>query len=254
MFAIEDRNTTDKNVTFLCIDRHTGKVLWQDVRLDEPWWISMGFIEGGTLILHGFSSPDMPDPKGIYALDLSTGAVKWSNGEMRPLFTGGGSIFAGRVDADDQRFFELDLAGGSIVRELDPAVLSSLRAMPSRQASPVVFPTGRDAAAGFPDPEIERLYHARLSAYERGGLVEAINRPGALVFGIYEQIAPDPLNPSYAQRLEVLDPASGSVIYDDTLIGKTPVCVPDTFFCIDDSLYYIRERNTLCAVRLPAPP
>jgi hypothetical protein len=95
------------------------------------------------------------------------------------------------------------------------------------------------------------MYHARRSGAGGVGLAEAIRRPGAVVFGVYEQLAPDPLNPSYSQKLEILDPVDGSVLYGDTLSEKSPVCVPDSFFSIDDWVYYIRHRNTLCAVRLP---
>src|SRR5258707_14789953 len=81
--VLEDRNVERKEVSFACLDHQTGKVFWADVQFQERWWISIDSICSGVLFLHEYASPDMPDHKKIYAVDLSSGVLIWSNQAMK---------------------------------------------------------------------------------------------------------------------------------------------------------------------------
>ena len=52
------------------------------------------------------------------------------------------------------------------------------------------------------------------------------------------------------QLLKVQSARTGKVVYEDTLIAAAKGIAPDAFFIHEGMLFYIRERSTLCAVRL----
>src|SRR5689334_20968235 len=68
LFVIEDRDVESRKVTFACLDRQTGTVLWQGLALSEQWWITVDRIHNDLLFLHEYASPDMPEQKKIYAI------------------------------------------------------------------------------------------------------------------------------------------------------------------------------------------
>src|SRR5512143_3768508 len=82
VFVLEDRKVEAKNVTFACIDMRTGAGRWKDVALDERWWVGIELVERDAVILHGYGAPDLPDHRGIYLLDLQSGALLWQHAEL----------------------------------------------------------------------------------------------------------------------------------------------------------------------------
>jgi hypothetical protein len=213
----------------------------------------MDFIERDTLFLHGYASPDMPDHKGIFAVDMSTGRKRWSNDSMRALFAYGSFVYADRIERDERRFYELDSGDGSVRREIDAAAIGEMRNTLPPPAGEVIFPAVRDPERGFADPDAERLYLAHHLGEQGTGLLEFIARPGAAVFGICEQRGTNPLRRAWAQRLVVFDREGRNVLFEASLSAESPVCVPDTFFCIEEWMYFMQDRTTICAVRLPTP-
>src|SRR5947209_12099649 len=64
----EERDTEAKTASLFAIEVETGKILWRDVRLDEPWWFNSERATSETIYIQKFRKPDMPEPKGIIAV------------------------------------------------------------------------------------------------------------------------------------------------------------------------------------------
>lgn len=243
----EDRDLEKKTVSFFCLDERTGTPLWKDLRFAEPWWISMEALHKETLILHEFAAPDMPDHKKIHAVGAATGKTLWSNDDAKFLFAHGDHMYAGRETFEERIFSEIRLKDGVAVREVSAPDLHAIqREVHEGFATEVRFPeVVRDGEPKEPD-----LAPFVGSASADGGQTEYIAE------SLHVAVAgctPEPaLNGgrTFRQQLVVFDRARGKVVYRDLMNAKLSMPVPDMFFLKRGFLYYIKEKRTLCAVRL----
>ena len=57
-------------------------------------------------------------------------------------------------------------------------------------------------------------------------------------------------HPLFASVIKIVDRSTGALLYDDTVSTGVRAVVPGLFFVHHDMLYYIKERQSLIAVRL----
>jgi len=248
-FVGEDRNPESKSVSFFCLDRASGKVRWNRVQLSEQWWVSIEAVHRDVVLLHEYASPDLPDHKKIYALEIASGSLRWTNDELKFLFVRGDCLYASRDLYDSRMFFELDIQTGAIRSEVDAATLNVLgETGGSRVMEEIDFPKIFDPSAGGDGPLRRTIERATRSA-KRIDLIEYIEKQGNLAIGFYDNVSEDPVGKLFNQRLVVASEESG-ILFEDNLTtnGSTPV--PDTFFSMGDFLYYIKDKRVLRAIKL----
>ncbi len=71
--VLEIRDDLTRQVSFSCINLLTGRVLWENLRPEKSWWLSLVGIFGNYLILHKYSSNQKPEPIGLLLLDVQSG-------------------------------------------------------------------------------------------------------------------------------------------------------------------------------------
>lgn len=71
--VVEIRDELTRQVTFACINLLTNNVLWEDIRPEKSWWLSLVGIFDGYLFLHKYSSNQKPEPEGLLILNVETG-------------------------------------------------------------------------------------------------------------------------------------------------------------------------------------
>ena len=250
VFVIEDRNAESKTVTFAGIDAATGVVLWRDLRLEDDWWVSLQSTHHGVLFLHGYSAPDMPDPKKIIAVSCRTGALLWRNEDLVFLFPHEQCVYASKDEFEGRKFFELALLTGEVLREVEFEYLHVLEESIHGQGGvDVNFPRAiiHDGVA-VPGANPGSLPSD--ASWTGHALVELLEAGDSSVVGYYEKKNNDIASPTFSQRLLVLHGESGAEIYQDLIMEDAVMCVPDTFFAIKDDLYYIKDKKTLIAIYL----
>lgn len=78
---IETRNTQQKKVSFSALNLQNYQWLWNDVVMDEAWWISLGAISNDILLLTLYTDTGNPDKKSLIAYDvLKKQVIWWKNG------------------------------------------------------------------------------------------------------------------------------------------------------------------------------
>jgi hypothetical protein len=247
---LEERDIAAKELRLTSLDGGAGTILWSTERYLARWWLSIETLHGDTLFLHEYATPDMPDHKSVIALNLADGAQRWSNDEMKFLFAHERAVYVSKDSYDGRSFYELDIATGEVLREVDDATVGALRPAgepPSGVLFPVVVPWGEN---GAPEPSA-----AVMELVGRGplaGEVEIIDAEGRWLIGWHERITPDDPASPLRHRFMIADAATQSVLYRDEIDSKVNVPVPDLFIRRNEMAYYIRERETLCAVRLAA--
>ncbi len=248
MFVGEDRDVETKHVSFFCLNRANGKVLWEDVSFDEAWWISIEAVHRDRVFLHGFTRPDMPDHRRIIALDLPTGRVAWSRDDVRYLLAAEDSVFASRDTMSGWIIDELDLRTGLTLRsrENDAAAVQAARSQVQAlaQTGPE-FPT---ALSEMPETE-EGLDAARKVSRNENivGPIDVLVKGRLCIFSCHERKGGGGL---LKHTLHVVDSRDGEDLFVETLNDDVQSPVPDSFFVQDEMLYFVRDRSRLTAIAI----
>ena len=234
----EERDLDRKQASFFCIEQHSGDVLWAKKRFGEEWWIGIEAVFDHILLLHRFATPDLPEHRGIIAVDTATGGTIWSADDMKFISCVGRTIVASRHGIGTASTVGLDLLTGAPTQVPD--------AGPAEAAGTDIM---------FPVP-VDELPEAILNAgsgkrpVHRPPPLELIEHPAAFVLSY--RVPSDERNTGKSRgvMLEVVSRSDGSVQYSDVLDSGASAPVPESFFLMQDILYYVKDRRTLIAVRL----
>jgi hypothetical protein len=251
----ENRTEEPKTVSFFCIHKENGSVVWQDVHLEEQWWTGIETVHRDVVLLHEYAKPDMPEHKKIIALNVHDGTLLWRNDELHFLFVHQGKVYAARDLFEKRLFFELDCMTGQVLTEFnsDAATVNTIR-------------SGKDAneefkGIVFTTPLSDLTTDQRLVAFIQQhcnfdlvrGDVEVIERNGMVLFGHHQSVESDS-NAQLMNLLEnhfkIIDAATGELLFTDVVNRRVIAPVPDVFFVKDDMAYYVKEQKTLVGIRL----
>ena len=245
---LEERDLAAKELRLTSIDADAGTIVWSTDRFRNRWWLSIETLHGNILFLHEYATPDMPDHKKVIALNLLDGAQVWSNEEMKFLFAHGQSVYVSRDTYDGRTFHELDVATGEVLREVDDATIGALR--PAGESSTgIQFPVAL-TEGGNDAQEASAAIRSVVGTRPVAGGVEYIDADGRWLIGWHERITPDDPSSPLRHRFTIVDKAKQSVLYQDDIDASVKVPIPDLFIRRNDMVYYIKDKNSLCAVRL----
>lgn len=74
---LELRDGDQQRVQFARVDAETGTLRWQIDSPGHAWWTRLVAVVGGVVILHEYPNPELPEPRGLLALDAVTGETRW---------------------------------------------------------------------------------------------------------------------------------------------------------------------------------
>lgn len=248
--AGEERDRNAKRTSFFVIDSVTGRELWHRDDFGEEWWIGIEVIAGETMYLHKYAKPDMPEHRGIIAVDMKSGRTLWSDEDRSLLHASSASVFVGNNTPGGREVFELE---GKTGRELRAwgADLSGVRAAVAA-SEPVAstmpqLPEIR-TGAGRSDDDPALLPHLPPNTVPAS--VEFLRTDRFLLVSYHEVTGGDPDHPLYRNCLTMVDSHSGTALWRETLNDNVSAIAPISFFVVDGILFFIREYRTLVAVRI----
>ena len=251
LFVGEDRNIQLKTVTFFCIDQRTGKMLWKDIELEEKWWVGIESIQGKVVFFHGFAKPDMPDHKKIYAYDLQTGKQLWYNSDITFLFSYGDLVYASRDNASGIIFYEMNPLDGAIIREITDEEIDDIHSVAVNvQVEVRTFPETLHSDSQY-YPEIRNINKIISNTDHYKELIEYIEMPKIFIVTYYTRSNTTTHPSDYHQEILILDRKDKQTIYQARMNSNTKALHPETYFVIDNYLYYIQEKTALIAIMLP---
>jgi len=245
------RDVTKHTASFFALDIQSGAILWKNVTLPQAWWIGMQSVIGETLLFHGFEKPDMPIPKGMYAVDVASGTTLWSDPDLTYLFTVNNRVYAWRASLHEKLFFEIDVRTGETIYDYgsNEEGIMQLRAVAQQpeEEPGYVFAESlhtRNAAVQTRVQQAVDLSRAR-------GAVDVADSDSLTIVAWHEPSkgAQTMLNNIVSCRLNILS-AEGTVLFEDQLVAEAPSPVPDVFFVKDHVLLYVKEASRVTGIRL----
>lgn len=252
-FVGEARDEDKKQVSFFALHGDSGTPLWQNLVLNEQWWIGIEDVSNGVLLLHGFATPDLPGHLGIIAIDLSTGKELWTNRDLTFWFVYSNSILTHKSLFEKRLFFELDLRSGDTIREYDQDSETVLLQMRSeaihRNRSALEFPESVDL--GGIELHLARVMRRKVPADILNGRVELLQFGNYLMLNYHILSRESSKDASLLDNhFKIIDLKKESVVFSDILSRHSKAAVPDSFFLKGNVVYFIKDQKTLTAVRL----
>ncbi len=237
----EERNEKERELGFFCLDRTDGRPVWRGRKYGREWWTGIFTIDGSTLYLHGYATPDMPEEKGIIAVRLPSGEIIWENPDLSIISAVEGRIVARRDLFARQQYIILDPASGAVAEELPDE--TAVRGFPPPGADEVHY--------RFPVPvEPDALIAKHVDHGKLAGTVDALSAGDLVLYHWYEKVGAANGQPAMRNNFGIIERASGKLIFSDVLLAEAMYPVPDSFFLHDGTLYFIKERSELHALRL----
>jgi len=249
----ECRDPEKKTASFFCLDEGSGKPLWQDLKLEESWWVGMEAVHGDTLLLHGFASPDMPEHRGIRAIDVETGALRWRNDQATYWFGVGDRLFAYRDLFERRVGYEIDLGTGEVKTTYDQSLqeLHDIRrdAAEAEIAPEMTLP--EIVSEGAVEPALLAFVNRLTKGKGIVGNTEYLLENGILAFN-YHVRSPGAATqtPLYENHLFVYRYPEGTRLFSDVAARALKAQVPDAFFVRKGRLFFVKDQKTLNAIRL----
>ncbi len=243
-FIGEDRDLTVKTVSFFCLDRTSGRVLWKGKQLNELWWVTLDAVHQDVVIIHGYAEPDMPEPRKIYVHDLHDGRELWSDESLRFLFAASDFLYAVREETTGPKFFRLGLRDGRLSEELQSEEVYSLkRSIHQEDDTTTIFPV--PAGSG----ERPDFLIGEKNVRSRGiSGIEIIDHGTMAVVGYYEKSAHSENDNGMVHHLAFYQ--GKKLLFDEVIDTDVRAVVPDSYFKISDMVYFIREKHILTGIRL----
>ena len=249
----ECRNEEEKQASFFCLDEQSGSALWSNLRLESPWWVGMEAIHGKSLILHEFAKPDLPEHRGILAVDVDSGVVQWQHLELTFWFA-----YQGRIYAYESRFEKrighvLSIDSGEVLETyeegLDPLFTLRQLAVAEAHDLDMLFPEIVDVEGM--NPRILGIIKKETKGEDVVGSVEFIENRDVLAVNYHKaQKGSTHESPRLENRLAVFDSGKETKLYSDVLATEAKAPIPDSFFIKNESLYFVKNQQTLVSLRL----
>jgi hypothetical protein len=238
----EERDIERKQVSYFCLSLSSGAPLWNDRNFGESWWIGIDIVFHDVLVLHRFTSPDIPEPMGITVVDLETGDVMWEKSDAVFAGVSGDNLVIrpkgrGPVDAAlvDRR------SGETLLPEEPSRDVSTMRR--EEWEREWMFP----AVLPEEDP-LQEIVKLRGAAGEV--LRSCITTKRLTVVGYHVRSSGSQEEPVYSSMIALVDTASRRIERELRMERDVRRPMPDTFLVRGDMLYCIRDRRILAGVPL----
>lgn len=237
---IELRDETQLQTSFAWLDIQQNKLIWDSITLPENWWLGVWQIQSGVALFYQYENPEIPEVKGIQALQLDNLQILWEQKSWKYL----------RVISETKIavFDTLNKEGEELIANiLDGKISKSAKKYQKSPQNQSFFQKTIFPFSYYP----ENVYFSTINEFLKNRFsldlkekVDYLEHKKWIILSIYVTSANKMSN-----FLWVLD-SSGNKVLDKCLASGIDEIAQDTFFIVEDSLYFIENQNILSSFRL----
>ncbi|MEX1239786.1 MAG: DUF4905 domain-containing protein [Cyclobacteriaceae bacterium] len=230
---LEVRDVQEKKVSFSALNLQKYEWLWNEVMLEEPWWVSLAAMSGDILLFTMYTDTDNPDRKSLMAYDLSDNKMSWwYNGFS---FSGANALYVKGIDARfPAKEIILDLFSGKALQQVDFHLEDS-------QNFPVIRPFQYEEGTGHFDT-VRDFLQARLGIAPVA-TIDYLEFQRLIMVSVFVQ------ENNLANYLIVLD-SGGEVVFNEKLGENLKGVGLDTFFIYSDHLIFVKNKSELITYKI----
>ncbi|MBC8042466.1 MAG: DUF4905 domain-containing protein [Rhizobacter sp.] len=263
--------SAERKASFFLLDELSGAVIWDDFALmdgggkpvGEGWWIGLETTFDGFFYLHGYLDPTVPEHRGIYAVDAASKTIRWQMPGATYLCITEGKMLAYRDELAggfaERRYVLLDLKSGEVIESIGSQTdeVNRLRdgAVSDAAQAGVALPSHVEAGM----PQFEQVKSIAAKYVNAAGVIggfDFIASETYTVLGFHEQtdLEIQTLSGNRVKaldyKLKLIETKTGKVLFAETLASQMSGLLVDGFFTKGNTLYYVRDRASLVALRL----
>lgn len=249
----ESRDIEQKTMTLFAIRPSEGRLLFNGVKLQEPWWVALETTIGEVALLHSFPRPDLPSATGTTAIDCATGEVLWHDEAIRVLCGIEEIALVRRSERLERSALALvDVRTGMVLEEIgdDRERVGDFQELCAASdiwpgwinSNPLdeVHPRFNEISEWLARLLKEPRGTAEIAEYGRFTALGAHARSGSTADAM--------LANHVDAHLVVL--CEGRPIFHETATSDAPAPGSDLFFIWNGMLVFIKERRTLAGINL----
>lgn len=231
---IETRSSTQQRVAFSALNFRQNQFLWRDKELEEHWWVSLTAAVDAIVLFTIYLDQTNPDRKGTLAYGLDELNLIWWNNDFSV-----SEVYSQAVKGQSGRYGLvhkiLDIKTGVELRSTDASLaLRSFIKRPVQYAADTVhFGTVKTFLS-------EKLNLQPVSA------LEYLETDRNVIISCYIQIA----NGNQLANFLLVVSRAGEVLLQMILDRSVTGIGLDTFFIIDDLIFFIKNKTELVSYKL----
>lgn len=232
VLIVEIRDAESKQTSFTALDLSTNALLWENVQFDEPWWINLSAVSDDVMLLTHYTEASNPDQKSLLAYNIAGRKLLWWQNDFS-LMSVNDTVVVGYSQKYGVKPLVLDLHTGKVLVD----------SVPGHQAQnlSVIRPLHyREGESGF---ETVKKYMKRIGEIEMTSGVDYLEHEGLVVISVYVE------EDGLANYLIVLD-QEGTVVLREKAGGNLKGIGIDTFFILEGSLFFVKNKRELLRYRL----
>ncbi|MFA7229520.1 MAG: DUF4905 domain-containing protein [Melioribacteraceae bacterium] len=248
--VVETRDLKTKEVFFHCFELDSGKVMFEDLQLDEKNYIGIETIHKNIIYFHKYPQRDMPGHKEIIAFDIDSRKVLWENRDLSFLFALGDLIYGFQQGFEDRCFFALNYLSGEMIKEYGNDY-KTINIMRRKADDEIDWNNYRYPKVLSKEEENERIAEVIASNTQNlllEGDVEYNCSGNLLCFNFHSKI----FEGSYLNRFMAVNLNGGGILLDEVLNLNAPTLFADSFFIYKNYLFLLREKNEVIVYTMEA--
>jgi hypothetical protein len=216
--ALETRDPDSKAVNFSVLNYKTGESLLNEIRTENDGWWNMDRIQQNTLFLHGYLSENTPEHKGICAIDVWTGDIRWQNFQLALEDISEEGLIAYNPSLQPRKYQLISPFDGTTIQ----ATISNYSALPREIIFPEIVTDTTLIPAYLPKNIVGPINYIKINGKE--------------CWSYHTES-----QGSFSQELLILQ--DGEVILSDILASGIQKLNPEAFFIQQNCLFCIRGNN-----------
>ncbi|NJL13539.1 MAG: DUF4905 domain-containing protein [Microscillaceae bacterium] len=124
--ALEIRDAEAWQTRFALIDLSQPACVWEDLQMEENWWIGLSDVQAGVLLLHTFAEESRPQPTHLLALDAPKAVLRWQVAQRQFCGWFEEGLVWGYTEAEGtQKYEKVSLLEGRVLQSLLPTQAGS---------------------------------------------------------------------------------------------------------------------------------
>lgn len=236
LLLIEVRDTEKFTVSFSILDVLAGRLIMEDRRFDEPWWIGVSWFGEDMIIFHTWPSQDNPDFRDYFAFDIVNDKILWT--------------------LNDASIFDMDLRYIQVLHRSEGEVrlYDRLSGKEAREAEPENHLVGKENnlvkkafhyGEGSDHFSTVRAFLKKVTARDAVKGVDYYENAEVIIISCYF------LNDNqFDNHLFVFD-HEGDVLLDTVLDKELNGISTDTFFIYGNNLIFVEQKRDFFIYQLP---
>jgi hypothetical protein len=258
ILACETRDLSSRQVYFFSLNYKSNELFLKDYQVEEKWWVSIESVNGDTLYLNYFKTPELPEHLGITALDVKTGNIKWISTDLAFWFATDIDVYSVKELFGRKIYYRLDTDTGEITEEYKNTDSESSLIQIQNIYESAHYSKFQNARIYLPDDEsveidVQSHFNKKFRDIKYLGSVEYIKHNSYLVYNYHADKGinlKDINERNVSNILEIHNLENEEYGYYEVINKEAVNYVPDSFFINDGYLFFVKERKELIIINL----